>query len=105
MVFDIPEKKTKVGVQICYDLNFPEISRNEALMGAEVLVKLTMDPQELYKLNEHYHYVRALENQAYLVCTNGTGFFGSHQLYGHSQIISRKVTASGKLEKLRRSAL
>ena len=74
-------------------------------MGAEVLVKLTMDPQELYKLNEHYHYVRALENQADLVCTNGTGFFGSHQLYGHSQIISRKVTASGKLEKLRRSAL
>ena len=62
MVFDIPEKKTKVGVQICYDLNFPEISRNETLMGAEVLVKLTMDPQELYKLNEHYHYVRALEN-------------------------------------------
>lgn len=88
MVFDIPEKKTKVGVQICYDLNFPEISRNETLMGAEVLVKLTMDPQELYKLNEHYHYVRALKNQAYLVCTNGTGFFGSHHLYGHSQIIS-----------------
>ena len=88
LVFDIPEKKTKVGVQICYDLNFPEISRNETLMGAEVLVKLTMDPQELYKLNEHYHYVRALENQAYLVCTNGTGFFGSHHLYGHSQIIS-----------------
>lgn len=88
MVFDIPEKNTKVGVQICYDLNFPEISRNETLMGAEVLVKLTMDPQELYKLNEHYHYVRALENQAYLVCTNGTGFFGSHHLYGHSQIIS-----------------
>lgn len=88
MVFDIPEKQTKVGVQICYDLNFPEISRNETLMGAEVLVKLTMDPQELYKLNEHYHYVRALENQAYLVCTNGTGFFGSHHLYGHSQIIT-----------------
>ena len=60
MVFDIPEKKTKVGVQICYDLNFPEISRNETLMGAEVLVKLTMDLQELYKLNEHYHYLRHL---------------------------------------------
>lgn len=60
MVFDIPEKKTKVGVQICYDLNFPEISRNETLMGTEVLVKLMMDPQELYKLNEHYHYLRHL---------------------------------------------
>lgn len=88
LVFDIPEKKTKVGVQICYDLNFPEISRNETLMGAEVLVKLTMDPQELFKLNEHIHYARALENQAYLVCTNGTGFFGSTHLYGHSQVIT-----------------
>lgn len=87
-VFDIPEKNTKVGVQICYDMNFPEISRNETLMGAEVLVKLTMDPQELYKLNEHYHYVRALENQAYMVCTNGTGFFGCNHLYGHSQVIT-----------------
>ena len=52
VVFDIPEKQTKVGVQICYDLNFPEISRNETLMGAEVLVKLTMDPTELYQINK-----------------------------------------------------
>ena len=88
LVFDIPEKETKVGVQICYDMNFPEISRNETLMGAEVLVKLTMDPQELFKLNQHIHYARALENQAYLVCTNGVGFFGGSQLYGHSQVIS-----------------
>lgn len=88
LVFDIPEKDTKVGVQICYDLNFPEISRNETLMGAEILVKLTMDPQELYNLNKYVHYTRALENQAYLVSTNGTGFFGSSHLYGNSMIIS-----------------
>lgn len=88
LVFDIPEKETKIGVQICYDLNFPEISRNETLMGAEVLVKLTMDPQELYYINKYYHYVRALENQAYLVSTNGTGFFGSTHLYGNSMVVS-----------------
>lgn len=88
LVFDIPEKDTKIGVQICYDLNFPEISRNETLMGAEVLVKLTMDPQELFKLNQHIHYARALENQAYLVSTNGTGYFGSTHLYGHSHVIT-----------------
>lgn len=71
VVFDIPEKETKIGVQICYDLNFPEISRNETLMGAEVLIKLTEDPEELCIFNKMYHYVRALENQAYLVSTNG----------------------------------
>ncbi|MGN0193512.1 MAG: carbon-nitrogen hydrolase family protein [Pseudoramibacter sp.] len=88
LVFDIPEKDTKVGVQICYDLNFPEISRNETLMGAEVLVKLTMDPEELYRINTHLHYARALENQAYLVSTNAVGFFQSSHQYGHSQVIS-----------------
>ena len=87
-VFEIPEKKTKIGLQICYDLNFPEISRNETLMGAEVLVKLTMDPQELYLLNKHIHYARALENQAYLVSTNGAGFFNAINLYGNSLVIS-----------------
>lgn len=94
VVFDIPEKQTKVGVQICYDLNFPEISRAEMLMGAEVLVKLTMDPQELYLLNEHIHYARALENQAYLVSTNGVGFYNNCSLYGHSLVIDPQ----GKLQ-------
>ncbi|MCQ4637486.1 carbon-nitrogen hydrolase family protein [Anaerovorax odorimutans] len=88
VAFDLPEKQTKIGVQICYDMNFPEISRNETLMGAEVLIKLTMDPQELYQLNKHVHYTRALENQAYLVSTNCVGKFGAFQLYGHSQVIS-----------------
>lgn len=88
VVFDIPEKNTKVGIQICYDLNFPEISRNQMLMGAEVLVKLTMDPQELYELNKHVHYARALENQAFLVSTNCVGQYGGFQMYGHSQVIS-----------------
>ncbi|MBR0599973.1 carbon-nitrogen hydrolase family protein [Sinanaerobacter chloroacetimidivorans] len=88
VVFDIPEKQTKVGVQICYDLNFPEISRNETLMGAEVLVKLTMDPEELYHLNKPVHYTRALENQAFLVSTNGVGFFGGTSLYGNSLVMN-----------------
>jgi predicted amidohydrolase len=88
VVFDIPEKDTKIGVQICYDLNFPEISRNETLMGAEVLVKITMDPEELYRLNKPVHYTRALENQAFLVSTNGVGSFGGTNLYGNSLVIN-----------------
>ena len=87
VVFDIPEKQTKVGVQICYDLNFPEISRNETLMGAEVLVKLTMDPSELQRINKPLHFARAIENQAYLVSTNGVGQLDSFHLYGNSLVI------------------
>ncbi len=92
VVFDIPEKQTKIGVQICYDLNFPEISRNETLMGAEVLVKLTLDPQELYLLNRPIHFARALENQAFLVSTNAVGFHHSTHLYGHSMVIDPQGT-------------
>ncbi len=88
VAFDIPEKQTRVGVQICYDSNFPEISRNETLMGAEVLVKLTLDPQELNLLNRPIHFARALENQAYFVSTNACGFNGGSHLYGGSMVIS-----------------
>ena len=88
VVFDMPEKATKIGVLICYDSNFPEIARNLTLLGAEVLVKLTMDPEELYYVNKYVHYTRALENQAYFISTNGSGFFRSLSLYGSSQIIN-----------------
>ncbi|MFV0314230.1 MAG: carbon-nitrogen hydrolase family protein [Anaerotignum sp.] len=88
VVFDIPEKQTKVGVQICYDLNFPEISRNETLMGAEILVKLTMDPQELYYFNKPLHFARAIENQAYMISTNGVGFFNNIHMYGNSLVVN-----------------
>lgn len=88
VVFDIPEKQAKIGVQICYDLNFPEISRNQALMGAEVLLKLTQDPEELYNLNKPIHFARALENQAYLVSTNTVGKFGNFSLYGNSLVVN-----------------
>ncbi len=64
LVFDIPEKDTKVGVQICYDINFPEISRNLTLMGSEVLIKVTMDPEELKIINSTYPITRALEKSS-----------------------------------------
>lgn len=86
-VFEIPERKTTIGLQICYDLNFPEISRNLTLMGAEVLVKITLDPSELYRINKHLHYARAVENQAYLVSTNATGEYRSNMSYGNSMVV------------------
>lgn len=86
-VFEIPENKAKIGLQICYDLNFPEISRNEALMGAEVLVKITLDPSELHRINKHLHYARAIENQAFLVSTNATGEYMSNLTCGNSLVI------------------
>ena len=86
-VFEIPERNTKIGLQICYDLNFPEISRNLTLLGAEVLVKITLDPSELYSINKHLHYARAVENQAYMVSVNATGPFMANLSYGNSMVV------------------
>lgn len=86
-VFPIPEKDTHIGLQICYDLNFPEISRNETLMGAEVLVKITLDPSELRRINYHLHFARAIENQAFMVSTNATGEYMANLNYGNSMVV------------------
>lgn len=86
-VFSLPEKDTKIGLQICYDLNFPEISRNLALLGAEVLIKITLDPSELHKINYHLHFARAIENQAFMVSTNATGKYMANLNCGNSMVI------------------
>ena len=87
VVFDIPEKETKIGVQICYDSYFPEISRNLTLMGAEILVKLQLDPDPLYEPYKCLARTRAIENQAYFIATNGVGFHSGASVYGHSIVV------------------
>jgi len=87
VVFDIPEKDMKVGVTICYDSVFPEVSRNLALMGAEVIVKIAQDPYQLREIGKPIHKARAIENQCYYIATNGVGYSYNYTLYGESQII------------------
>jgi predicted amidohydrolase len=86
VVFEIKEKKIKVGVRICHDWGFPEISRNLTLMGAELLFRPAVDPEGLY---QSYHYVpsvRALENQAYFISLNCCGKSLGESAYGHTVI-------------------
>lgn len=86
IVFDIPEKETKIGVQICLDGDFPEISRTEVLMGAEVLVQISMDPDSIPNEYRLIRQARAIENQVYYVYTNGVGNFLDMTLVGNSLI-------------------
>lgn len=88
VVFEMPEKKIKVGVMVCFDLNFPEIARNLTLSGAEVLLKLTEDFEEAYRYNRPLHLARAIENQAFLVSTNAVGQADGRTMYGHSMVVN-----------------
>lgn len=60
----------KIGVQICFDLRFPEISREQIRMGAEMLCVLAnFGAETTYRISA----VRAIENLTPLVLCNRIG--------------------------------
>jgi len=78
----------KVGVQICYDIRFPEVSRKLALEGAEILVIPAAFPDPR---STHWNTLvraRAVENQVYVAAVNRVGMgFDKKTYFGHSQIV------------------
>jgi predicted amidohydrolase len=88
LVFEIPEKNTRIGVQICFDADFPEISRTQTLLGAEILIQLSMDPDSIPPRYNTVKAARAIENQVYYIYTNGVGDYENFHLRGHSMVIN-----------------
>lgn len=102
----------RVGVQICYDIRFPEVSRKLALEGAELIVIPAAFPDPRSGHWNTLIQARAIENQLYVAATNRIGFgFDKKSYFGHSQMIdpwgivlirptseSRIITTSGDTE-------
>ena len=69
-VFDTP--KARVGILICYDVEFPEAARHLVEQGAEVIfVPFCTDDRQAYLRVRYCAQARAVENQVY-VATAGT---------------------------------
>lgn len=72
-----------LGVAICYDLEFPEVARELALGGADVLVTLSANMRPFASYQEVYLRARAMENGIpHLLCNrvgreDDTDFFGA----------------------------
>lgn len=81
-VFDIPDVG-RFGLCICYDVWFPEVSRQLAWMGAEVILQPTLTPTSDRELELVMARANALFNQCYFVSVNGIGPWGG----GRSTII------------------
>lgn len=87
-VFDTPF--CKVGVGICYDIRFPELSMLMKQQGAKVLVfpgafNLTTGPAHWELLQRG----RAVDNQLYVAAASpARGPEGGYQAWGHSSVIS-----------------
>jgi predicted amidohydrolase len=71
-----------IGLAICYDICFPEMSRILALMGADIIVNPTNWPLDAEILPQSVVPTRAYENHVYVVAVNrigeekGTTFLG-----------------------------
>lgn len=81
-VFDIPDVG-RFGLCICYDMWFPEVARQLAWMGAEVIIQPTLTPTADRELELVMARANALFNQCYFVSVNGVGTWGG----GRSMIV------------------
>jgi omega-amidase len=80
----------KVGVIICYDLRFPELTRRLALEGAQVICIPAQWPKPR---QDHWRTLvraRAIENQLFVVACNACGVIGKLDFFGMSMIINPK---------------
>ena len=77
----------KVGLLICYDIEFPENARRLALAGAELILVPTANMAPYDFICQVTVRARAQENQCYLVYANYCGAEDEIQYCGQSSII------------------
>jgi len=77
-----------IGMMICYDGDFPELSRLLAIKGAEVIIR----PSALLRSFDIWYLTtcaRAYDNHVYVVATNAVGpDAGGSFYFGHSMIVT-----------------
>lgn len=77
----------RIGIEVCYDLRFPEVTRTLALAGADIVVLPTNWPVEAAANAELLAPARAYENRVYLLVANRVGRERTAQFCGRSQIV------------------
>jgi predicted amidohydrolase len=83
----------KVGMLICYDAFFPEVSRILRLEGAQLLVCISASPAVRRHFFEILTVARAIENTVFLAYVNLVGLENGLQFWGGSRLIA----PSGKI--------
>jgi predicted amidohydrolase len=86
----------RVGLMVCYDVEFPENVRAHALAGTQLLLVPTalMHPAEV--VAESVVPVRAFENQIYIAYANRTGPEGEFEFVGLSALAGPDGTARAR---------
>jgi len=84
-VFETP--LGRIGIEICYDLRFPEVTRALALAGADIVAHPTNFPVAARIQTELITRARAAENRVYLLTANRVGRERWGEFCGWSQIV------------------
>ena len=77
----------KIGLIICYDVFFPEVSRLTRLKGAQLIVCISASPATRRAFFETLTAARAIENTAFLAYVNLVGIEDGLQFWGGSRLI------------------
>ena len=76
----------RLGLGICFDLEFPEYSRLLALRGAQVLCFPTANMVPWAHYQRTYAPARAMENQRFVAVCNRVGTEGGFEFFGESGV-------------------
>ncbi|WP_371672778.1 carbon-nitrogen hydrolase family protein [Streptomyces sp. NBC_00289] len=93
----------RVGLMICYDVEFPENVRAHALAGTDLLVVPTAQMHPFQFVAESVVLVRAFENQMYVAYVNRVGREGEFEFVGLSTLAGPDGVArtrAGRAEEL-----
>lgn len=87
----------KIALMICYDVDFPEMSRYAALNGARLMLLPTAWAYENKDLWEIFLPARAAENMMYLAAANLYQPSPSAHMFGNSKVINPRGTTIAQL--------
>ena len=77
----------KVGLNICYDISFPESARVLKLLGAELIALITNWPVAAWRSPAFVANTRALENHVFYAAVDRVGTERGWQFIGRSKVI------------------
>lgn len=77
----------RIGLIICYDIFFPEVSRLTRLGGAQLIVCISASPAVRRSFFEALIVARAIENTAFVAYVNQVGIEDGLQFWGGSRLV------------------
>lgn len=90
----------RIGLIICYDIFFPEVSRLTRLEGAQLIICISASPAVRRTFFETLATARAIENTAFLAYVNLVGIEDGLQFWGGSRLIAPngRIIAAAKYD-------